>query len=265
MRKVITLTTIPPRLPHLEQTLTSLDRQNVDAVYLNLPDFCDKTQSAYQLPNWLMGKPWQRLVLNHCNNDYGPATKIIPTLKIETQANTQILICDDDHVYEDRWSEDYFDNMLPGQYVCGNGANTSCIEADLIAKHELDNEATDKLNLLFKDQHYNFPEAFSGLLVQRSSLNPQRILELTRLQRECYYADDLVIGKVLAENNTRMHHLGLETVKMRSMHDYQKPEWSLAAGLTGGNHQTYMKALPAIFGLQEETNIILRSSRCQTS
>lgn len=261
MRKIITLTTIPPRLPHMQQTLESLDRQAVDAVYLNLPSFCQKTQSRYELPSWLMAKGWQRLTLNFCDTDYGPASKIIPTLKLETHPDTQILICDDDHCYQDDWSDIYFQHYSDGSFVCGNGSNTKCVEDDLIAEYALDSLSADKLSKLFDGKHYDFAEAFSGLLVARGDLEPERLIEMAQLSDACRYADDLVFAKLLSENGLNMRVLGLSNIKMRSMEDYSAPEWSLVNGNTGGNKYTYMQSLPTLLGVEDEVANLIPISK----
>lgn len=257
MRRVISLTTIPPRLPELQRTLESLDRQAVDAVYLNIPDYCLKTQSPYHLPDWLVDKQWQKLVVHYCNVDYGPATKIIPTLEIERSPDTQILICDDDHWYEDDWSNDYFDRFSVGTFVCGNGASTTCVENDLIDEYGLDGGSQNRLRLLLKDKHYAFAEAFSGVLIERSNLDVERFKELSGLSKDCFYADDLVFAKVLSEYKLKIMLLGLENVKMHSMQDYLAPQWSLAAGVTGGNKFTYMRALPTLLGIEKELELLV--------
>jgi hypothetical protein len=261
MRKVISLTTIPPRLPSLKKTLESLDRQSVDVVYLNIPDVCIKTNSRYEFPEWLTQSRWQRLSIHYCKTDYGPATKIIPTLALEQDASTQILICDDDHWYEDNWSNQYFDHFSEGSFVCGNGVNSVCVEHDLINEYELTPGSASKLRSLFEGKHYDFSEAFSGLLIERSSLDPQRLIELAALSKECFYADDLVFSKLLAEHNLTMTMLGLENVKMHSMNDYGVPEWSLCAGITGGNKFNYMSALPSLLGIDLDVAYIIKSSQ----
>jgi len=260
MRKVISLTTIPPRLPKLQKTLESLDRQSVDVVYLNLPDFCIKTKSRYRLPDWLMSAQWQRLTVHYCGVDHGPATKIIPTLEAERDADTQILICDDDNWYEDDWSDSYFDRFVTGTFVCGNGANTRCVESDLISENRLSGSSVKSVKSLFDGNHYDFAEAFSGLLVERSDLDPKRLLELAGLSKECFYADDLVFSKLLSEHKLSMTLLGLDNVKMHWMSDYSAPEWSLANGITGGNKYTYMKALPKLLGIESELDELIGNS-----
>lgn len=261
MKKVISLTTIPPRLPSLQKTLESLDRQSVDIVYLNIPDVCIKTNSRYELPDWLTQSRWQRLSIHYCKTDYGPATKIIPTLALERDASTQILICDDDYYYEDDWSNHYFDHFSEGSFVCGNGVNSACVEHDLIAEHQLTLHSASKLSALFEGKHYDFAEAFSGLLIERSNLDPQRLIELAALSRECFYADDLVFSKLLAEHNLTMTMIGMENVKMHSMNDYGVPEWSLCAGITGGNKLSYMNALPSLLGVGSEVDYIIKSTQ----
>lgn len=108
-RVVISLTTLPHRLPHLLPVLQSLLNQHVkpDQVYLNLPTSYRRFNSTSS-----PGKPLsiphdiQRLVLNDILRiqaipvDYGPATKLIPTLEAERDPSTIIITVDDDMIYK---------------------------------------------------------------------------------------------------------------------------------------------------------------------
>jgi hypothetical protein len=109
-RVVITLTTLPHRLPHLFPVLQSLLNQHVkpDQVYLNLPTSYRRFNSTSSSPTTPLAIPHdiQRLVLNDILRiqlvpvDYGPATKLIPTLEVETDPSTIIITVDDDMIYK---------------------------------------------------------------------------------------------------------------------------------------------------------------------
>ncbi len=94
---IVSLTTIPSRLPHLEWTLKSLMRQTVAParIVLNLPRVSRREGCAYAVPERL-----RRLAAVEIREveDLGPATKLVPTLLAEP-ANRMIVALDDDRIY----------------------------------------------------------------------------------------------------------------------------------------------------------------------
>ena len=94
---VVTLTTIPSRLPHIATTLKSLMRQSraPARIVLNLPHHSKRENVAYDVPGFLQGL--KSVVVHRCE-DMGPATKVIPTLMREAPAQ-KIIVVDDDRIY----------------------------------------------------------------------------------------------------------------------------------------------------------------------
>jgi hypothetical protein len=112
-RVVMTLTTLPHRLPHLAPVLLSLLHQHIrpDQVYLNLPTSYRRTfnstaspgaLSAQQIPNEILQLALNDPVLKIrlLTTDHGPATKLFPTLEEENDPSTLIVTVDDDMVYK---------------------------------------------------------------------------------------------------------------------------------------------------------------------
>jgi hypothetical protein len=98
---VVSLSTIPSRAPHLRTTLKSLLRQTISPaeIRLNVPRFSRREHRPYVLPPWLTSLRSVRLV--YCDRDWGPATKLIPTLQV-MDPDQPILVVDDDRVYDAR-------------------------------------------------------------------------------------------------------------------------------------------------------------------
>jgi hypothetical protein len=94
---VVTLTTIPSRLPHIGTTLKSLMRQSraPQRIVLNLPHHSKRENAGYAVPDFLLGL--KSVVVHRCE-DMGPATKLIPTLLRESPAQ-KIIVVDDDRIY----------------------------------------------------------------------------------------------------------------------------------------------------------------------
>lgn len=94
---IISLTTIPSRIGFLADTLKSLLAQTRPPreIRLNLPAFSVRENRAYEIPAWLSSLACVRIVPS---DDYGPATKLLPTLK-DSAPSQPILVVDDDRIY----------------------------------------------------------------------------------------------------------------------------------------------------------------------
>lgn len=103
MRHVITLSAIPPRFGSLGPTLRSLVRQRSrpEAIELHIP----KTYRRF--PDWGGGLPdvpdGVRIVRS--DEDFGPATKILPAARAYRGQEVELLYVDDDHVYAPDWAK----------------------------------------------------------------------------------------------------------------------------------------------------------------
>ena len=94
---LVTLTTIPSRLPHIAATLKSLMRQKraPSRIVINLPDFSKRENAPYTVPAFLHGLKSVEII--RCA-DLGPATKAIPTL-LREPPRRKIIVVDDDRIY----------------------------------------------------------------------------------------------------------------------------------------------------------------------
>lgn len=98
---VITLSTIPPRFHLLRPTLLSLLSQRLKAAevrlyipykYRRFPDW------GGQLPEVPAG-----ITIVRCDEDLGPATKVLPAARDLNGRDVDILFCDDDKIYDADW------------------------------------------------------------------------------------------------------------------------------------------------------------------
>jgi len=94
-RIVISLTTVPDRVKLLKPVIKSLLDQSVkvDQIVLNLPKLCK--EKPYDVPDDLK----KMCNIFTCGRDYGPGTKFIPTILREQEADTIIIMLDDDYIY----------------------------------------------------------------------------------------------------------------------------------------------------------------------
>jgi hypothetical protein len=101
MRCVLSFTTIPSRINDIRPTVESLLAQTMtpDAVYLWLPQSYRRLPGGPEVPKWLEGSG----VDVHFTEDYGPGTKLRPTLELEKDPRTVVVTADDDMYYPPGW------------------------------------------------------------------------------------------------------------------------------------------------------------------
>jgi hypothetical protein len=94
---IVSLTTIPSRIGMIADTLKSLLTQTrpPKEIRLNLPAFSRRENRPYEVPGWLGDLKSVRLA--PCE-DFGPATKLLPTLAAAAP-HQSILVVDDDRIY----------------------------------------------------------------------------------------------------------------------------------------------------------------------
>lgn len=101
-RTIISLTTIPSRLPHIGPTLASLRAQTaaIERVILWLPEQYRRSEfNRVALPPLP-----EDIEIRRCPFDYGPATKILPAVSAFAGEDVRILYCDDDRLYHPDWA-----------------------------------------------------------------------------------------------------------------------------------------------------------------
>jgi hypothetical protein len=94
---IVSLTTLPSRIDRMGPTVKSLLRQRVAPaeIRLNVPAVSRREGVAYQVPAWL--RDVASVTIVPCE-DFGPATKLLPTLRA-VEESARILVVDDDRIY----------------------------------------------------------------------------------------------------------------------------------------------------------------------
>lgn len=102
MKYIISFTTSPARIHRCGEMLNSVLQQTrkADMVILNIPDVFERTGEKYNIPKDFPNQ----ITINRCGRDWGPATKIVPTVQLLKERGfdpdtTRIIYLDDDHVY----------------------------------------------------------------------------------------------------------------------------------------------------------------------
>lgn len=139
-RFVVSLTTMPGDVEHLDEVLMSLSNQTVKpaAIYVNLPQKNRRTGAPYVIPDWLRKFPNVQIL--QPATDYGPMTKLYPALEKETDPETVIISVDDDKVGHTPLCESRNPPVLLNfYYICFLGSlnlrsprNVTCFQVHLL-------------------------------------------------------------------------------------------------------------------------------------
>ncbi|PTV93786.1 hypothetical protein C8J27_11267 [Rhodobacter aestuarii] len=117
-RLVLSLTTVPPRFPYVAENLSALLGQSaqIDAINLYVPRSYRRFSYA---PSDLPRLP-EGVNLRLVEQDYGPATKVLPAVQEYRDQDAMILFCDDDKVYDRGWAQRFVDaaRMRPDHAIC---------------------------------------------------------------------------------------------------------------------------------------------------
>ncbi|NQZ75644.1 MAG: glycosyltransferase family 2 protein [Ekhidna sp.] len=103
---VFSLTTIPERIDSIELTIKSLlfQQKPPSRIHLNIPYVSFRNKKEYVIPQWLQELESVKIV--RIDEDYGPASKFIPSLQ-KLDANIPILVVDDDNIYPPNYIKDF--------------------------------------------------------------------------------------------------------------------------------------------------------------
>jgi hypothetical protein len=195
---IITLTTIPSRMPYLAATLKSLMRQSraPAKIILNLPDVSKRENTPYPVPSFLQGL--RSVQIMPCE-DLGPATKLIPTLLHE--AHTQkIIVVDDDRIYPANLVAD-LEDAADSHPTCAFGMSGWVVPQDLV-----DRPTTVHANLhmlapspirarrLRGSMPVHILQGLSGYIVRPGFFDLAKLTDYRGAPPECYFVDDVWIS-----------------------------------------------------------------------
>jgi hypothetical protein len=126
-RLIVSLSTLPDRIDNLEPTLRCLLEQTrpPNEIVIAVPQFSSRQQKQYVVPGYLEKIPRVRIL--RCQQDWGPATKLIPIIQEELAAGrgeTLVMVIDDDRIYPRNAVETYlhYHTQVPYAALCFRGA-----------------------------------------------------------------------------------------------------------------------------------------------
>ena len=182
VRIVMSLTTSPKRISQVHHAIDSIKQGSIvpDAIVVNLPVVFKRDGSTFKaIPDRLLDDPL--VTLNFCE-DVGPATKIVPTLKLEKQPDTLIVTMDDDICYPPHHLKKLYAASLrkPGCVITGQSGMPGYLL-----------------------------EGFSGVLYPRAVFGSDEDVidlerQLRRTSRPCYLSDDFFLSNHLLKRGVEL-------------------------------------------------------------
>ncbi len=113
---IVSLSSIPPRFGLLGPTLDCLLRQEakVDHIRLYIP------HRYRRFPDWdgTLPEVPRGVEIVRCDEDLGPATKVLYAAREYRGQDVDILLCDDDRRYKPHWAQTYVDARRDHPGVC---------------------------------------------------------------------------------------------------------------------------------------------------
>ena len=228
---IITLTTTPKRISKIKPVINSLLDQSVSVkeIRINVPYISCKG-AYYKIPKWL--KNMKSVKIYRQIKDWGPATKLIPTLLDEKNRNKKIIVVDDDVIYGyytietlyesyQKYNLDYGGNQL-------NRKTAITMYGDAImkdSKKDTDNRLYTRItNYMTGENYTDLLRGHSAYLVTRDMFPPtfyetshffQKSIfsvnteNYTVTPEECFYVDDNYFSALLKKNNVKILMVGL--------------------------------------------------------
>lgn len=204
---IVTFTTIPERIEHIDVMLKSLLDQSVlpDKIYLCIPAISRLTQTAYVIPEWLSKISLLEIVQSE--KDFGPITKLIPSWQRERHApDTRLIVVDDDVLYPSnlieslvRWSDKFPQVAL--------GCSGVMVPSGFLPSEVLTSEDSTLINLRYTPASSNALQKVSYLfgyagLILRTRFLQDNVLDYADAPKGAFFEDDLWIGAHLALTKT---------------------------------------------------------------
>lgn len=203
---VFSFTTTPERIQRLEEPLHCLSKQNIPVrqIFISLPHVFKRTNSTYVIPEWLEVYPNVTILRTE---DYGPATKILGTLKHPTITDDTIIIAiDDDTCYAPNLAIRLATRakQYPDQVIAVSGAEL-----------DFNKNKAGGIVKVFKDKtQVTVVEGFGGIAYRRRFFKPS-IYEIRNEPQFCFTSDDIYLSFHLAKNNVPRQSLNNKFLDVR--------------------------------------------------
>jgi hypothetical protein len=191
-RIIVTLSTLPSRVGNLERVLNSIFENEIkpDIVYINIPKYSKREKKEYDIPENVT--KLKNVKINIVDKDYGPITKLYPTLLEERNPDTIIICIDDDKEYDKKLIGHLVSvsDLYPSECVCVTG--WSFINLGFFAL-----PISLPINNIIKN--VDILQCYNGVLYKRKFFDSD-FKDVINC-KECFTTDDILISKYLKYKN----------------------------------------------------------------
>lgn len=201
---IVSLTTIPSRMPYIEGSLKSLlvQKRAPKAIYLNVPDFSKREQVPYEIPETLRCLETVKIV--SCQ-DWGPATKVIPSI-LSLPSDQKIIVVDDDRLYPSTLIGDL-------EHASEETPDAAAAMSGWVVPEDLTDRPTTILSNLFrkppapvratrlsKPYPIDILQGLTGYLVKPRFFDHDRLVDYSSMPDAAFFVDDVWIsGQCMAD------------------------------------------------------------------
>lgn len=244
MSKVyLSLTTSPKRIENIVSMLKDIDLTHFDKVVVNLPLRFGRDGSLYAVPKSLQNFP--KVLINRFPKDYGPLSKIFPTLQLLKEPNDIIISIDDDIKHDNRVFPLLIEQCKSKDVVVtGIGKNLSY----WASKKYGSMPRVFPFDHKPKGNYVDLLEGFSGVAYKRKFFPDLKLLQsLSKVAKDCYLSDDLVLSYYLKL-------FGRRILSLNKMGKYGYNFSNTPLKLQGYNWGLQNNALHKGGGLNSQTN-----------
>ena len=190
---IVSLTTLPSRINKIHKVIESILNNTIkpDVIYINIPKFSKKEKKEYIIPDNI--KNIERVIINIIDEDYGPVTKIYPTLLKENDPESIIICIDDDKEYDK--------NLINHLVMSSEKYNNKCICITGWNYINLGFIALPFITHFFKNivNKVNILQCYNGVLYKRKFFQDD-FKDYLKLKK-CFTVDDILISKYLKDKN----------------------------------------------------------------
>ena len=227
-RIVISLSTIPSRIQNINKVIDSILQSDIqpDLIYLNIPKISQKENKPYSIPANLHPKVFVNIV----DQDYGPITKLYPTLLKETDDETIIICVDDDKEYDKRLIPHLvnYSYKYPDSCICVSGWNYFNLLFVLLPYFNL--RPVGKIDIL---------QCYLGVLYKRKFFKNLHNLTALMSQKMCFTTDDITISKFLQKEE-------IDIIAVRKKFSHKDIETSIKLGDFNLTNNQWVKCINEI-------------------
>lgn len=221
----------PERIKIIDRVLDPLDElifsTDITNVFINIPvKFRNNVTELYDedylanLKKCLDEKYSGKVIINRFKPDLGPISKLLPAIyAIRSDKGdieeSKVLTIDDDYAYSPKALRHLIAARTTGTSVDSFGGNSMSywIKKD----HKFPNKVASKIKAVSERSPVDLIEGWAAVAYRLSDIPPQRaeiMSELaTKVSKDCYLSDDLVISFALALGNIKKNRLASNPVK----------------------------------------------------